>query len=377
MITKSIRLSAVGDIAFLQKPGEQLFTSVWDRADVRLANLEAPIVTKPGAPADKLIRMKQPAEAVDWLYSLNTTAVSLANNHMMDWGFEGLKQTQDLLDKVGIQHTGAGQNINEASKPVFLNVKGYNIAFLSYSSTVPTGFRAAEDHPGIASVRINSSFEVASSILDEQPGTPPWVRTEPVQEDLSALGKVLNKASQEADFVILAMHWGVPPQWSSNPQGPVAEYQSVVAKHAVNNGVDLIVGHHCHAPYGMETISGKNINGKTVSVPVLYSLGNYIFHPEFLPGGLDTSNFTLPYMPPMLPENHQSCVAELELEAHSAGGLVIRRVLIHPAVLNSVGEATEASLDEKRQIAERLSEFSKKRGTKTTVIDQTVVWEND
>ncbi len=369
---KEIRIAAVGDIAMLQEPKQDIWKGKWQEADIRLANLEAPIVEKPGPPADKLIRMKQPPETASWLKNLKTTAVSLANNHMLDWGKEGLEQTCHFLDEVKIEHTGAGMNLNEAIKPVYLDVDGYKIAFLSWSSTVPPGFQALKKRPGIASVRIKSFFQVDSSILDEQPGTPPWIQTEPIEDDLLLLEETIKTSRTHADFIILAMHWGVPPQWRSVPQDPIAEYQKTVAQRVVNAGVDVIIGHHSHAPYGLEAFQAVGTKDKLT--PVLYSLGNYIFHQEFFPNGFDQSAFHVPYDFSMLPENHQSCLAELVLISDSSNhSLTLEKVILYPAMLDEIGEPIEGTSEQNQKIAERLHLFSQKRGAKTELIDQTVV----
>lgn len=371
-MSKKIRIAALGDIAVLQEPKKEIWKGVMEDADIRLANLEAPIVENPGPPAAKMVRMKQPPATASWLKALNINAVSLANNHMLDWGVEGLEQTCQFLNEVGILHTGAGNNLEEAKEPLFLNIDGYKIAFISWSSTVPPGFQALENRPGIASVRVKSSFQVDSSILDEQPGTPPWIDTEPVEEDLLLLEETIKSVRTRADFVILAMHWGVPPQWSSVPQDPIAEYQKIVAKRVVNVGVDVIIGHHSHAPYGLETYIVET-NEKKV-VPVLYSLGNYIFHPEFFPNGFDQSTFYVPYTFSMVPENHQSCIAELILDVDpTSNKLMLEKVIIHPAMLDEIGEAVEGTSQQKQLVAERLHQFSQKRGANTELIDQKIV----
>lgn len=364
--TSSIRIAAVGDIGLLERPGKDLWSSVWDAADARIANLEGPIVTKPGIPAEKLIRLRQPAEAADWLRELNTTAVSLSNNHMMDWGIEGLKETLQELERTGVKYCGAGKNLDEAAKPALLEIGGYKIAFLSWASTIPTGFQATKQRPGIAGVRVRTSYIVDGSVADEQPGTPPWVRTEPIEEDLKELEKALQKAGAESDFVILAMHWGVPPQWTSAFQGVVAEYQTVVAQRAAAAGAGIIVGHHCHAPYGI------GIQG---AVPVLYSLGNFIFHPEYLHGGLDISSLTVPYTAQHVPENEQSCVAEFELAPDAAGKLRVKKLTLHPAVLNERGEAVKIPEAESQAIAERLRVFSEAHGAQVKTGGGVLIWE--
>lgn len=370
----AIHLVAVGDITLSQQPGKDLLRSSWDAAHVRIGNLEAPLVREPGVPADKQFRLQQPIEAGEWLKQLNPTVVSLANNHTMDWGPEGLYQTCEELNRIGVKFAGAGRNIDEAIRPVYFQVDQHRIAFLSFATTLAPGFQALKNRPGAAGIRVRTSFLLEQTIDLEQPGTPPWVKTEPYEEDLLLLEDSIQRASKESDFVILAMHWGVPPQWCTPYQGYIAEYQPILAQRAANAGVDLILGHHAHAPYGMESFTGKDRNGKNKEVPVLYSLGNYISHYEYLHVGLDASSFTMQAFPPRLPENRQSCLADIQLTSFE-GRLKVNRVEIQPAMLNDIGEAIEISREERVNIANRLNDFSNQRGTRSIVEDDHVVWQ--
>src|SRR5688572_11460521 len=91
-------LAAVGDLALLHRPGQGLLRAGWDAADLRIANLEAPL-TDGGVPAVKLIRLQSPPDAATWLREdLGCDLVSLANNHIMDWGVPGLDSTLEALD---------------------------------------------------------------------------------------------------------------------------------------------------------------------------------------------------------------------------------------------------------------------------------------
>lgn len=371
-----ISISAVGDITLLQEPGKDIIRASWDSADIRMANLEAPFVGNDAIPADKLVRLKQPLKAGEWVKQLNPTVLSLANNHTMDWGDKAVCQTSEILDNQGIKHAGAGRNITEAIQPVYLEVDKYRIAFLSCSSTLPPGFQAVDNRPGIAGLRIKTRYDIAPSIEYEQPGTPPWIKTEPIEEDLFLLEKTIKQAQLESDFVILSIHWGVPPQWCTPFQGLIAEYQPIIAERVAKAGVDLIVGHHSHAPYGMETFRVTDNQEKVKDVPVLYSLGNYIAHYEHFGEGLDASTYSLPVFPPTLQENRQSCLAEIKLDV-AEGKLVIDQIIVEPAILNDIGEAIEARMEDKEKIVNRIHQFSISRGAKTYIKDNKVIWKRE
>jgi poly-gamma-glutamate synthesis protein (capsule biosynthesis protein) len=283
---RGFSLAAVGDVALLHRPATSLFRSGWDEADIRIANLEAPLTTG-GVPAVKLIRLQSPPEAATWLKEeVGCDVVSLANNHIMDWGVPGLESTLSALDQAGIHYAGAGLTDRQAAAPRIVGVNGWTIAFLSWACTVPPGFRSNALAPGLAAVRVRTSYAADPYLIDEQPGTPPWVHTEAWSEDVAALEDALAAARVAADFVVLAVHWGVPPQWQSAFQGPLAEYQEALAPRLMAAGADLVLGHHAHTVYGLES-SGSRL--------VCFSLGNYIFHPLAAPRPLPLDAPSRPY----------------------------------------------------------------------------------
>ncbi|MDI3317781.1 MAG: CapA family protein [Bacillota bacterium] len=376
-VGEPVTLAAVGDVAPLVRPSPDVRSEAWQAADVRLANLEGPIVETGTEllPAEKLIRLRLPEEAAEWLAELGVDAVSLANNHIMDWGAGALRSTRSRLSAQGIRFSGAGTDWGEATEPAWLTVRGYRLAFLSWACTVPPGFQAGPGRPGIAGIRVRTRWEVDARLLDEQPGTPPWVHTEAVEADLERLAEALAGARRAADFVLLSVHWGVPPQWSSAFQGPVAEYQREVAARAAAAGADLILGHHPHAPYGL---------GEAAGVPVLYSLGNFLFHPEYLPGGMESElagregggdREGPAYEPVLLPENRESCLARIELVPSPGGRLGIRRLRLEPARLNDRGEALPLAAETAEPIARRLEAFSRRMGARVRVQEGGLEWE--
>jgi len=362
-------IAAVGDVALLRRPGADLFREGWDAADLRIANLEAPL-TEGGVPAAKLIRLKSPLQAAEWLRDdLRCDVVSLANNHIMDWGEPGLRSTRAALDRAGIRHAGAGDSDVEAAAPQFLRVGGASVAFLSWACTVPPGFRANAQQAGLAAIRVRTSYAADPLLIDEQPGTPPWVHTEPWQEDVERLEATLASTRGAADLVILALHWGVPPQWQSNFQGPLAEYQEALAPRLVAAGADLVLGHHAHTVYGIQAFARPQASPGLVC----FSLGNYIFHPLAERRGPPLDAPSRPYHAPERPENRDSFIGTFTI-GHSGDRLAVRQARLQPSVLNEAWEAASASPEAAIRIAQRLSAFSTWRQTATEVDAGAVVW---
>jgi poly-gamma-glutamate synthesis protein (capsule biosynthesis protein) len=322
-------------------------------------------------PSPKLIRLQSPPAAADWLRDdLRCDLVSLANNHIMDWGAPGLDATLAALDRVGVAFAGAGRDSQLAAAPRLLEVKGHRVAFLSWAATVPLGFRARDAQPGLAAIRVRTSYAADPMLIDEQPGTPPWVHTEVWQEDVAALRGALQAARAAADFVVLAIHWGVPPQWLSNFQGPLAEYQEALAPHLVAAGADLVLGHHAHTVYGVQAFARDDASPGLVC----FSLGNYIFHPLASRRGAPLEAPSRPYHAPERPENRDSFVGTFRIDRGPDGRLAVCEARFEPAVLDDTWEATPPPLTRRDHILDRLRAFSDWRGTPTTTADGALIW---
>jgi poly-gamma-glutamate synthesis protein (capsule biosynthesis protein) len=357
-------LAAVGDVALLHRPADGLLRDSWDAADVRIANLEAPL-TDGGVPAVKLIRLQSPPDAARWLREdLGCDVVSLANNHIMDWGTPGLESTLEALNQFNIAHAGAGATASDAGTHRIVSVNGWRLAFLSWACTVPPGFRATQDQPGLAAVRVRTSYAADPYLIDEQPGTPPWVHTEAWLEDVAVLEQALRNARREADFVVLAVHWGVPPQWQSAFQGPLAEYQEALAPRLLAAGADLVLGHHAHTVYGVEA-GGSGL--------VCYSLGNFIFHPLAPPRALRLDAPSRPYRAHERPENRDTFVGRFSVSPTSQG-LRLTEARLSIGALDDAWEARPVSRDRATTIAERLQAFSTWRNTPTRIDGSELVW---
>lgn len=205
--------------------------SILTDADIVFANLEAPL-GKGGVPYEKTYTFQVSPDLVDVLHAGKVNMVSLANNHILDYGGDVLGETLNVLKKNWIFHSGAGANLHEARKPAIMQVNGKRIAVASYSLTFPEEFWATDSTPG-------TCFPHHTFYYDD-----------------------IRKFKQENDLLIVSFHWGA--ELMTTPK----EYQVKLAHRTINAGADLIVGHHPHVIQGIEIYKGKII---------AYSLGNYIF----------------------------------------------------------------------------------------------------
>lgn len=233
---------AVGDLMighrvlpFLEHRGSEYpFDStraVIQAADIAFANLEAPF-TSAGVPFDKKYTFRVPPGYAAGLKRAGFDLLTLANNHILDYGPEGLVTTLDALDSLGLAHCGAGFHRDDAESGCVVEKAGWNVGFVAYSLTYPAEFWASPDRPGTA--------------FPEE----------------GRLRSQIRRLKERADIVVVSFHWGGERMNSPKP------YQRRFAYIAVESGADLVVGHHPHVLQGLELYKGSLI---------AYSLGNYAF----------------------------------------------------------------------------------------------------
>ncbi len=228
-------MSGTGTRIYKQKGFDYPFAGVAQElknGDITIGNLEAPITLRGKEFSGKKFRFKTDPAVAGALHRAGFTVLTLANNHIMDFGFEGLKDTLRNLDLFGIQHSGAGEKLVLARTPAVVLLGNKKIACLSYSLTFPSEFFSREHSAGTAP-GIRSYFE----------------------EDIAS-------AKNKYDFVIVSFHWGTENASIPSP------YQIAAAHRAIDTGADIVIGHHPHVLQGIEWY-GKGI--------VFYSLGNFAF----------------------------------------------------------------------------------------------------
>lgn len=271
------------------RPGDSAF-GLFGKEDLVIGNLEVPL-TESSVPVEKLVTMRAPTSGAAELAALGFGLVSLATNHALDYGIEGLRDTIAALDAAGIPHAGGGESIQEATRPRILQLGVERLAFFSFCSTLPPSFNATSTRPGISAIRVRQSFEYDGVLLEEQPGTPPFVHTSAHQSDVCAAEELIRAAKNDCDTVVVALHWGVPWCYLPTTQGPLAQYQRPLGHRLIEAGADLIVGHHPHCLHPVEFYRHGLI---------LYSTGNFVFDSCYgfnpnVPAGQDSGRPTSPY----------------------------------------------------------------------------------
>jgi poly-gamma-glutamate synthesis protein (capsule biosynthesis protein) len=189
--------------------------------------------------------------------------MTCANNHMIDGGYQGLADTLELLRGQGIATTGAGEDIAEATQPAILERNGIRVAFLGFCTVYPVGYEAREARPGLAPLRVRTYYGDPDPNFWE-PGIDPVIETVPFADDLERYRETIAAARREADFVIVAPHWGYS-SWMEVLQ----DYELELARDAVEHGADAVMCCHHHSLRGIELYRGR---------PIFYGLGTLIHH---------------------------------------------------------------------------------------------------
>ena len=219
---------AVGDDAGFAFRGFDLLRS----ADVSMLNLECPI-TERGARIPKPFNFRMRPSFTPVLAKAGVTLVNIANNHIFDYGPQGLFDTISYLDSAHVLHVGAGRDAREAYRPVVINVRGIRIGFL--------GFYGGGEAPGAT---------------DRSPG----VARREIGRIVDAVRALRNRDS--AAVVIVSLHWGTEKAVMPD------EGQQAFAHQVIDAGADAVIGHHPHVLQGIERYK---------SGVIVYSLGNFLF----------------------------------------------------------------------------------------------------
>ena len=320
--------------------------SLLHSADIAFGNLEAP-VSERGTPIDKWINMRMPPARLADVVDMGVDIVTLANNHMWDFGEVAFFDTLRRLDELALPFVGAGANLDEAWAAEILPVGDIRVAFLGGTSTLGPGSAAADGRPGVAPIQVSESYHLDPPASLEQPGSAPYVFTRAWSEDLERAIAAVRVARAQADVVVLALHWGVPPFWRTRFQDGLADYQVEVGQALIEAGADVIVGHHPHSLQEVEIYQGK---------PIFYSLGNFVFHHNQGPVRDTPVSRHAPYSVNVDRRNREWSETVIALAEINAAGEVA--YTLRPALLDADGNPRLLEGDEARAVIERLDRMS-------------------
>lgn len=209
--------------------------SIMNNADIMVANNEFTLSNR-GTRLNKAYTFKGDPKRASIYKEMGVDLVSLANNHIYDYGHDAFIDTLNTLKSQDIAFVGAGNNIEEAKKPYYYIINGYKIAFLN----------ATRAEKNIITPEATENKEGVFRCYD------PKLFIEEIQ-----------KAKQESDYVVALIHWG------KEQSHTLEQVQIDTGKKYIDAGADVLVGSHAHVLQGMEIYNGKLI---------AYNLGDFLFN---------------------------------------------------------------------------------------------------
>lgn len=276
---KTFTVLAAGDILLARTPGKRaeqhgfryLFAGVKElvsAADIAFANLETPAsylgLPYPGKPENVTFR-SDPATLFGLAWA-GFDVVSLANNHVNDYGPRAVEETLDFLEILGIEKSGAGRSLEEARKPAVVMRDGIRFAFLSYAVPGYSIIGAAGSMAGTAWTRAETRLH--GTIAPPHPSASPdsisnrgaGVALATRDVIISDIQKV--KSGLDPEYLFVSIHWGDEHQHIPNAA------QRILGRAAIDAGATAVLGHHPHVLQSLERYRDGLI---------IYSLGNFIF----------------------------------------------------------------------------------------------------
>ncbi|MCV3211594.1 CapA family protein [Mesorhizobium sp. YC-39] len=413
---------AVGDLIVtrpLTKGGHPGFDKVIEilrNADATLGNMETNIFDirsfrgSPQAEFGGAYHASLPTLGPD-LKEMGFNVVSYANNHTFDWGVEGMRETIETLEKNGIVHAGAGENLSQAAAARFLETPRGRVGLVSCAATFTPQSRAADPaaeapgRPGINPLRLTRNVVVPQTMLEDLrrvrdalpgyklsqqhldkvilaettyiAGSTPGFSYAPNPKDVETILRNVRRGKQYSDFCILANHGHEPGNWSQQP----ADYEQAFARSAIDAGADAYVAHGPHQLRGIEVYNGR---------PIFYSLANFMIDDLRTPIGIDM--FETYGKDPRLHTDAEVTVAEMTSGYDTAPGFTdpvfyesiitvtrfernqLKELRLYPVELGHSkrlakrGIPSLASSQQSKSILERLQSLSKPFGTKITIV---------
>ncbi|MEV0134309.1 CapA family protein [Dactylosporangium sp. NPDC050688] len=204
-------------------------------ADLAVVNLETAVTTR-GTPEPKEFHFRAPQVAYEAVKAAGVDAVSIANNHALDYGRVGFADTLDGAAAAGVPVFGGGRTIDDAYAPLVLTARGVRVAFVGFSQihTLAESWKAGPSTPGIA-----LAWDVPRAVA------------------------AVRAARDRADLVVVFNHWGTERESCPNAN------QKTFAKALADAGADMIIGAHAHV------LQGDGWLGRTY---VAYGLGNFVWY---------------------------------------------------------------------------------------------------
>lgn len=281
---------------------------IFKKANVRMCNLECVVSDKgqPWSATPKVFHFRTDEKNIEVLGIPPINMVSVANNHVLDFEYEGLDRMIKTLTNAKIVFAGAGSNYLDASTVGEYSMNHTKIGLIAFTDN-ESDWAATEDKPGVFYVPVNLEDERAKNLFE-----------------------LIKKTRDDVDILIVSAHWG--PNWGYRPQPDHIPF----AKALIDAGADIIFGHSAHVFQGIEIYKGR---------PILYSTGDFIDD----------------YAVDEIERNDQSFIFEIDTDKNNK----LTRMRLYPTVIRNM-QARKAQDLELKDIVFKMIELCDEFNTKST-----------
>ena len=251
---KEITLSFVGDVSLADnfdimpkydERGNGIYgilskdiVNIMNNADIMVANNEFTISNRGAPMQNKYYTFRANPNRVSIYKEMGIDLVTLANNHVYDFGEDAFLDTLDTLNSNDIPYVGAGRNLEEATRPYYFIIGGYKVAF------------------------VNATRAEKFILTPEATATTGGVLR---AYDPAKFKEVIKNVKENSDYVIALIHWG------KEDSHELEQVQIDTGKEYIDAGADIVIGTHAHTLQGIEFYNNK---------PIVYNIGDFIFNRE-------------------------------------------------------------------------------------------------
>jgi poly-gamma-glutamate synthesis protein (capsule biosynthesis protein) len=362
-------VTAVGDMIFnehistLREPERRQLLRLMQEADIAYGNLEFSINDRPELQRP-FYNFRAPREFAWEVAAIGINMVSMANNHSLDFGPEGLKECLRALDLTSITHAGAGLTLAAAHAPGTKRVQSRTTRFslLSYMRYWTNRYRSADPNaPSLATID-------PAVILVARDGKVESVEG-PLESDIQAMEDDVVVARRHSDFLMVSLHnHDVSHHRVYGIQNKTPANDEIMYRRAIDAGADVVLGSGPHVLRGIEIYKGK---------PIFYSLSDFIYQyrtPDKIPVDLIHQRDTELERPPNVsvwdrrdtPDTMEGVLVRMTVNADK-----LRRIQLIPVVIDDEGSLYGVprlvSDQRAREMFEKIQKLSEPYGTKITI----------
>ncbi|NDK31132.1 CapA family protein [Nesterenkonia haasae] len=356
---------ATGDLVLEREDCSDLLSptaSLLSSADVVIGHLEVPHTGASVVMSSDVPAQPGPPGALDAVAEAGFSVLTLAGNHVFDFGGKGIEDSRRHCQNRGITPTGAGRDLTQAWEPAVVTHNGRRLVVLSVNCVGPRESWAGSNKPGCAFVDVITHYESRGA----NPGGPPRIYTFAESRSLASLKAHINRHVADDVDIVVSLHKGLVHQPAA-----LADYEYEISHAVIDAGASAVLSHHAHILKGVEVYRGRPIfhglgNFATVTTALNNSSGQSPERRSWARERIRLFGFEPdPMMPeyPFHPESRNTAIAALEF---GAGGLI--RAQLIPCWIDDNARPLPVTRSDKGQaVGDYIERITEEAGLRTTL----------